>query len=375
MYFAAPEPLRSIDSRARFNSLDSGVILTSAHNPQIQPIRAETPPRSATPGLLPVPGALPGGSKDSVAARALRSVRSLARIGSWAQLRNTTDEPALPPKSKSGKEKEKGYGTQKKKKKKTTTGISSADATKSRRSSGSSFEAGHLSASPEITCSLGKKKSGILNLPGMSAPVRLPTSRSGSHASSLGGYGVPINNAPPGVDSAFALGIQRDRLPSTMSTASSLRPMSTSSGDSGASSAISVRWDEEGLETVKEMRKKEKESRRSSQDSERVAKSSKESRRHSGEGRKRTPVTAVFGFPEAISPTDGNPILTVEEATADGHDVEGLENPLQATPVTKPRPRPLSEQMLGRSRPLAMHEEDLGKYSHLYKNTSLLMRF
>ena len=65
-----------------------------------------------------------------------------------------------------------------------------------RRSSGSSFEAGHLSASPEVTCSLGKKKrSGMLNLPGMSPPVRLPTSRSGSNASSLGGYGVPINNA------------------------------------------------------------------------------------------------------------------------------------------------------------------------------------
>ena len=88
-----------------------------------------------------------------------------------------------------------------------------------------------------------------------------------------------------------------------MSTASLLRPMSTSSGDSGASS---VKWDEEGLETGNERRKKERESRNSSQDVKLGAKGSKESRRDSGEGRKRIPVTAIFGFLQTISLTFGN---------------------------------------------------------------------
>ena len=297
-----------------------------------------------------------------MAARALRSVKSLARIGSWAQLKNATDEPVRLHRSKSGKDKEKDDGAQKKK------GTKDADVVQARRSSGSSFEAGHLSASPEVTRSLGKKKrSGMLILPGMSPPIRLPTSRSGSNASSLGGYGVPINSPGLAVDSALAMCAGRERLPSTMSTASSLRPMSTSSGDSGASS---VKWDEEGLETVKERRRKERESRKSSRDAERGAKSSKESRMHSGEGRKRTPVTAIFGFPQTISPTVGNPMLTVEEATADGHDVDDLET----TPAKKPRPRPLSEHMLGKSRPLAMHEEESGMYFYRYEVVNLLTK-
>ena len=81
------------------------------------------------------------------------------------------------------------------------------------------------------------------------------------------------------VDSALAMCTQRERLPSTMSTASSLRPMSTSSGNSGASS---VKWDEDGLETVKEGERVKK----GLSGCEAGVKSSKESRRDSGEGRK-----------------------------------------------------------------------------------------
>ena len=56
----------------------------------------------------------------------------------------------------------------------------------------------------------------------------------------------------------------------------------------------------------------------------------------------------------------GNPILTVEEATMDDHDVDGLSSAVQTTPIKKPCPRPLSEQLLGRARPQAMHEEESG---------------
>jgi hypothetical protein len=298
----------------------------------------------------------------------MHSVRLLARIGSWAQLKNTSEEAIQLLKSKSGKENK--DGTQKKpKKKKAAIEISSVDVAKAQRSLGSSFEAGHLSTGPEISRLLGKKQSRILNLPGMSAMMRLPAPCSGSNASSLGSYGAPISNGKLSVNPGFILfSNQRDRLPSAMSTASSLRPLLTSSADMGASSAASVKWDEEGLEMVKERRKHEREmkSRRESQDSEQVTlkskNSTKDSRRQSGEGRKRTFVMAIFGFPDTWPPIMGNPILTVEEATVDEHDIDGLSSLVHMTPVKRPHLRPLSEQLLGRARPQAMHEEESGNF-------------
>ncbi|KAJ3912173.1 hypothetical protein F5877DRAFT_85100 [Lentinula edodes] len=90
-----------------------------------------------------------------------------------------------------------------------------------------------------------------------------------------------------------------------MSTGSSLRPMSTTSSTScisSGSSAASVRWDDAGLETVKELRWKEKETKRQSiEDAEADAKRKKanhESRR-----------------PAAFVRTDGAPLLTLEDTT------------------------------------------------------------
>jgi serine/arginine repetitive matrix protein 2 len=54
----------------------------------------------------------------------------------------------------------------------------------------------------------------------------------------------------------------RNQAGSVLSTASSPRPISTTSTDSRAlsgSSTVSVCWDEQGLETVKQQRKKERE--------------------------------------------------------------------------------------------------------------------
>ena len=169
---------------------------------------------------------------------------------------------------------------QKKTKKKAAIGISSVDIAKLQHSSGSSFEAGHLSTSPEIPRSLSKKQSRILGLPGMSATRRLLAPCSGSIASSLGSYGAPISNGKLSVNPGSILALnQRDKLPPAVSTTSLLWPLSLSLSlvDSGASSGASVKWDEEGLEMEKERRKLEREmkSRRESQDSKRVTSKSK----------------------------------------------------------------------------------------------------
>jgi hypothetical protein len=57
------------------------------------------------------------------------------------------------------------------------------------------------------------------------------------------------------------------------------------------------------------------------------------------------------------------PILTIEEATSDGHGEPEEGDQVNSTPV-KRRIRPMSEQLLGRARPKAIHEEDEG-ISHM----------
>lgn len=355
----------------------------------------------------------------------MRSVRSLARIGSWAQLKNGSEEPvsAAPPKSKS-KSKNKDDTVKAKSSKKSKSKSKEAETI---RNSGSSFEAGQLSTSPEAVvqaqAQMGKKQSILgLNLPGFSGggTMRLPSSRSGSGASSLAGYGAPVSggSARLALHPAIVLnggGGGRDRLASMMSmttATSSLRPLSSCSGESeSARSSKSVRWDEEGLENGKVRRSLEREqdvrSRKEGSErdvtdkgSERSKKSSrskdketgkdsvrsKESRRHS-DGRKRTPLTAVFPASALAIPTEqasaspptayyaGNPVVTVQEATIDEHEVDLDERENEdgeltrtstlETPVKKARPRqrPVSEQLLGKSRPQGMYEEESGSFS------------
>lgn len=198
--------------------------------------------------------------------------------------------------------------------------------------------------------------------------MRLPTVRAGSTASS---NIAPITDRLS-VDSATILG--RNRSGSVLSTGSSLRPLSTTSTDSRASSAsasstASVRWDEHGLETVKEQRKKEREVKRQN-DEQSDKRASRESRR-SSEGRRRTPLSSIFPSQKAsCSPQRHSyPIVTIEEATADGHgdEEEIIQEPQREQPSATPkkprvRVRPLSEQLLGRSRPLPMHDDDEGPF-------------
>ena len=391
----APQPTnKPADTRARHNSLDSGVLLASPvyeEHPKspVEHLRAPTPP-SAT---LPQPGVAGLGSgKDSVAIRAMRSVRSLARIGSWAQLKNTPNPdaaatavaPAKDKESDGKKKKKKDKDKDKDKEKEKEKEKDKDKAKETVRYSGSSFEAGGLTASPAASKhqskSLGKKKASILGL-GLPSTMRLPSARSGSTTTSI----VAANNANHrlSVDSASLLGggiLARGRSGSTMSTASSFRPMSTKScvsrQSSGSSGAASVRWDEAGLQTVKEIRRKDKEARSKEKEKaeskekkkSKKSKNGKDSTQHTSDSRKRTPLSAVF--PGAVSERETRQpsVMPIEEAIVDRHGLEQheaeVENSLMETPVKRVRPRPVSEHLLGRSRPKPFYEGDDGEISY-----------
>ncbi|OCH91742.1 hypothetical protein OBBRIDRAFT_833966 [Obba rivulosa] len=395
-----PEPFKPADGRARFNSLDSGILLTT---PTLrEPLEPEgsaarsllAVPVDSSNGLL-TPNALPSGS---IAVRAMRSVRSLARMASWAQLSGekekeqveaapvpTISRPKVKEKTrvkekKKDKEKESGDARKKKKKQKTEKGRDKEACNKTVRSSGSSFEAGALSpqASPappalaDETRTLGRKKQSMLGL-GLPSTLRIPAARNSTASS--GASQAPATTRLS-VESAHLMGSATHRPSSIISNGSSLCPPSTVSGASAfetrsarssSGSVVSVRWDEEGIRNSKEMQRKER-SRRS-----RDGKTTKESRR-SSDARRRTPISEIF--PEvqtqrtasgsSISPPASvfdRPIVTVEEATADGHS-DPSRSPAE-TPVKRARPRPVSEQLLGRSRPQAICEDSHGVISIL----------
>ncbi|KAF5312056.1 hypothetical protein D9619_003769 [Psilocybe cf. subviscida] len=337
----------------------------------------------------------------------------------------------------------------------------------------------HLSppqAGNSASATLGpSKKRSILGL-GLPSTMRLPSVRSGSTASSASIASIlstsaisgPMPLAPKAgdsngnrlsVDSHVSYGGQRP--PSALSsTGSSLRPSSTVSRTSSAVSRLSgmsgtsgvsgnsgsIRWDEEGLNTVREQRRRERAAREGEEETEegvlkKARRTSRESK-HCVEGRRRKTIGDVFpevasrpvsvassqSPPAAAAPLsevdeDGDvvmrspassvmtssttgtmerrrrahsyPILTIEEATNDGHcalrddddeedeaealreefdrmragnggaDEDGEEEEVQRTPVKKSRRRPMSEQLLGKSRPKPMHEDEEGVLSIL----------
>ena len=249
------------------------------------------------------------------------------------------------------------------------------------RLSTSSFELGGLTASPEAPKTIGPKKHSILGL-GLPSTIRLPAVREPSASSSI----APIANRLS-ADSANIL--SRNRSDSVLSSESSLRPVSLTSTDSRASSSsstASVRWDEQGLKTVREQRKKEREVKRQVEEKlDRI--SSKESRR-SSESRRRTPLSSIFPSQQPGTPPKRHsyPIVTIEEATSDGHGGPDEDEVLQeeeepqrqqpaATPVKKARLRPLSEQLLGRNWPRPTQDDDEGQFILLYHILYFVLKF
>ncbi|EED82544.1 predicted protein [Postia placenta Mad-698-R] len=410
-----PEPVKSLDTRARFNSLDSGIMLSSTTPHEVrqgttsltqaaQPVTLS--PARAIPSMEPVPkganGLLapePNPATGSIAVRAIKSMRSLARMASWAQLSNSGDKENEESgqtgtltgtmKVKEKEKKEKGAEKKKKKKEKRNDKEKEKEKeTKERtvRWSGSSFEAGAPSAQgsppPPVekdayTKTLGRKKQSILGLGLPSTMKGLATIRNTSSSSSSVGQPQAPNRLS--IDSAHLIMNANGRPTSIVSNGSSLRPVSTASGGSmfserskrsSSSSVASVRWDEEGLRSSKERQRKERRTREKDSKSGRTSRDS----RRSSEGRRRAAIVDIF--PEAQAqisrPTSmtsagsvfDKPIVRVEEATADGHS-DHAEDPVAETPVKRSRPRPVSEQMLGKVRPQPMSDEGEGVLSIL----------
>lgn len=365
--FKPPPPQ---EARTRFNSLDSGTLLSTptTFSPTFQTNNLSSPqivpqpqPRSRTPTLGGVAApSTPLNSQNQNTHQgsiALRAMRSLARIGSWAQLRNAGNDNEAP-KCKDIPKKPKAVKKDAEKKKKKPK--------VHRRNSTSSFEAGALTASPEVTRTLGySKKRSILGL-GLPSAMTMKAPAGASTVSST------MSQAPPPVvdkhrltvDSLAAMG----RPSSAMSTASSLRLMSTNTGASHASSGsgASIKWDEVGLETVRDLRDRDRGVKRGIKE-EQKRRDSRESRR-SSEGRKRMSLSdksvreiGKGGEVEerSSSTVDGREcsIVTVETATYDGHEDPAADKALMATPVRRARPRPASEQLLGRVRPQGIYED------------------
>ncbi|KAI0666503.1 hypothetical protein C8Q78DRAFT_984185 [Trametes maxima] len=415
-----PEPSKPLETRTRFNSLDSGILLNSpANRPQkkgtVSSVKSllEVPviatPRPDADENAPVRNGLLSADvppTGSIAVRAIRSMRSLARMASWAQLSNDKEGNAGPVtntvRSKTREErktkdkderksKDKGETMKKKKKKdkEKTKEKESKEKGGTIRYSGSSFEAGALSAqcSPapvkveDGTRTLNRKKQSVLGL-GIPSTLRMATVRDAS--SSTTGSATGVAQAPQrlSVDSAHLILNAQGRPSSILSSGSSLRPPSTASGistfsgrspRSSSSSVASVRWDEAGIKTAKEQQRKERRTRREKEKE--SGKMTRESRR-SSDSRRRTPISEIFPEtqmqrePSASPPASivEQPIVRVEEATADGHspptddeeEALGEDVGLGDTPVKRARPRPMSEQMLGRPRPQPIHDDGEG---------------
>ncbi|KAH9923820.1 uncharacterized protein B0H18DRAFT_1105173 [Fomitopsis serialis] len=421
-----PEPVKSLDidcqsqSRARFNSLDSGIMLSKFSSPApeqpAQTVYVRPPRESTTTSASQAPkgcnGLLapePNPATGSIAVRAIKSMRSLARMASWAQLTNNGEQENVEPGTKAAapkktkeksdagkkKKKEKKKDEEKKKEEKGTMKRREKEETKQStlRYSSSSFEAGALStqASPlpplrEGAKTLGRKKQSTLGL-GLPSTMRLTTAtatdtmRKVSNTSSTGSAEVGQPQAPSrlSVDSAHLIMNAQGRPTSIISSGSSLRPPSTASvisersKSSSSSSVASVRWDDEGIRSSRELQRLERKSRDSARP--------RESRRTS-DGRRRVAIVDIFpetqgqmsrpvSTSSAGSAQGGGqasvferPVVNVESATSDGHS-DGADSVASETPAKRARPRPVSEQMLGRPRPQPIVEDPEGMLSML----------
>lgn len=320
-------------------------------------------PTPVPPPALIVP--LPDEEKDtankgSLAVRAMRSMRSLARMSSWAQLKG-------------------GSGPGEK-------DSDSGRPCKASDGSTSSWEVGEVSV--------------IRSLSQGGFPLNTDTIRSAISTNSSAGLSsnrLSVNS----MDSQ-----PNARRISTLSTASSLAPVSSSSSGATRSSlssfnsygshtgssmrsqdpgnennvrrsskTSSIRWDD-NIETVREKRRNAKERRGGTTVAGRSSRESKRDSQRSLEARKRTSMASVF--PEvALNRRDS---VAVEEETPSEcpADLEPTKAAEAQTPPRRPVPRarPVSEQLLGHriSRPKGIiGDEDVDRTLYAYKMVSPLL--
>lgn len=322
-------------SRARFHSLDSSVALNTASKTAERPAQVRSASASESPlqdsshaptVACPTPEDIlkppllvpPNTTTGSIAIRAMRSMRSVARLANWSNGKPIEKDTLLPTQSI---KKHKQSTDAKKSKKTEKRDIDSGRHQMTSRLSGSSSEAGMPANvnTPHIQASTARKHN-VLGL-GFPSGFHFGTMRSSSAESS--------SQITTGSENALSLAC-RGRSSSTMSAASSLKPMSAKSRISSASSA-SVKWVEERLETVKVACRRE-----------RASEQRDETTQYNSQGA--CPRGAIVDvFPEHTSAQ--RQICAVE---VDEHLVPGSEP--MATPRRQTRVRPASDQMVGKER-------------------------
>ncbi|KAI0084592.1 hypothetical protein BDY19DRAFT_519961 [Irpex rosettiformis] len=428
-----PDPFKPSDTRSKFNSLDAGVLLSDPKPEPRRKSSVATllglPERSKTPSAeqdLDTPTNEPNASTTgSIALRAMRSVRSLAHMTSWATMRSSSTssdkegnhvsdvttshtnssttvttgktkaksdekkkkkrkeekDKESTKKEKKGEEREEGDKGLKKEKKKRSLRL---------RPSASSFEGGSLTRQasmimmpPAKAEQTVKKKQSTLGL-GMPSTMKLSAMRSSSN---LSAHNAPQKDQDTATirarlssDSAhLVMGSNGRPASSVSSSSSSFRPPSTLSGVSAFAmrsprssngSVASVRWDEAGLQTVKEMQRRERERRRQSIDPPppKSTHETKESKRAS-DGRRRATIADIFPEvrqqPSQSSLQPAKSITPIEEVSVDSVEEVDLSIASVASTVKKARRRPMSEQMFGKPRPKPISDDGDGVKSIL----------
>lgn len=314
--------------RQRAHSLDAGALLKGTvpslfkDEPEFAPER----PRQRTstgPSLLGPRSSVSISSgptlasdrptSGSIALRAMRSVRSLARIGSWAQLRSSADDH-----DDSGNKKDTQDIMKEKKAKTRPTPIS----IRSNSSSGSSFEAGRLTPVKKyIPSTLGRASTCAPHM----GTVRTVSTQSTNSTSSNGSYG------------------NSSKRTSGTSILSNGTIVAGRSSKRSSNSSVSVRWTDQN-ETVKERRIRELEFEQQLEqlDTRRFADPSRRPGVQS-----LFPGNVTLNTSAQVSPVQPmRPILTLQIATPEKQD------PYDQSPVrpARPRPRPVSDQSPVRSR-------------------------
>lgn len=336
----------ALTTRERFHSLDSSVVLSTTSKTTERPAQVRSASASESPlqdsdllkdtSLIPTMScpdseemheppllAPPDTATGSIAIRAMRSMRSVARLANWTN--GKTMEKDITLSVQPVKKHKRPVDVKKKTEKRKFD--SGGDQMTLRIPGSSEACVAADNNTPPVQAS-STRKHGVLGL-GFPSSFRFGTVRSSS-AGSCSQNSTGFNNTS--FDS-------RGRSLSTVSATSSLKPTTAKSRISSSSSA-SMKWVEGRLETVKMACRRE-----------RVAERCDESHK------KARPKGAIIDiFPEhslgPVSSTSASsatgPILMTKATSEDVHFVLGSES--MATPRTQTRVRPASDQMTDKER-------------------------
>ncbi|PCH37125.1 hypothetical protein WOLCODRAFT_140718 [Wolfiporia cocos MD-104 SS10] len=369
-----PESAKPLESRARFNSLDSSALLSNqarrhAFDEQDDPTQAEGPS-----DIEPNP------TTGSIAIRAIKSVQSLARMTSWATLTRsagkeigTVSDSEQPATQRQTKLKKKSKRKSKEKGKKTQgenrESKDSDDRDRTIGRSGGKFEIDPSDIPINLEEPLPKehpmrtlsRKKSVLGL-NLSLPKRHSSVGTASISSAFTSNTMSQASKRASTGSAHLILSSSGRPTSTTSSGSSVRPQSMilpkfSKGSSSGSIA-SVRWDEECLRSSREMQRRERRSR------------DKEGNMARTEKTKRMAVQDIFPETQTAPSAWSRPASQIlssvlTEHTAANDPTGYSEKFLTDTPYKRRRPRPMSDQLQGRARPRPVYGEVDGSISVL----------